>query len=79
MSNDNRMYVMGGTADTPPAFDFNFFDATALAWSGQFFATGAVPESRFQHTAVLIGDCIYIYGGRYDSTTYAHMYCFNIQ
>ena len=29
MSNDNRMYVMGGTADTPPAFDFNFFDATA--------------------------------------------------
>ncbi|CAE7495517.1 KLHDC4 [Symbiodinium natans] len=89
MANDNCMYVFAGYLSrgnyTGPgtevvlANDWQCYNVQTNAWT-EITPTGDVPlEPRYFHTAVLVQDCIYIFGG-YNASygILSELGCFNI-
>ncbi|XP_022656642.1 leucine-zipper-like transcriptional regulator 1 [Varroa jacobsoni] len=67
---DRHLYVFGGTADSIQSNDLHSFDLDEKMWSVVEPATSSVvPSGRLFHSAAVIGDAMYIFGGTKDNNT----------
>ncbi|OQR71723.1 leucine-zipper transcriptional regulator 1 [Tropilaelaps mercedesae] len=67
---DRHLYVFGGTADSIQSNDLHSFDLDEKMWSVVEPAPNSVvPSGRLFHSAAVIGDAMYIFGGTKDNNT----------
>ncbi len=62
-SANGKLYIFQGFGISGPLSDSWVYDPTANSWSQLPLVTTEQPVGRYYHSAVTIGDCIYIFGG----------------
>lgn len=68
------LFIIGGREDpTRILNDVWFLNMDELKWHLLEF-NGAIFPSRHRHAAVVVGSCIYVFGGVHDATIYGDMY-----
>ncbi|CAE7495486.1 gefF [Symbiodinium natans] len=73
------VFYSGGYAQDLHVFEIHRYSIQDNSWSGSLALGNPGLAPRHSHTAVLIGDCMYIYGGRWETTSWPNLVCFNVQ
>ena len=64
------MFCRFGCCDDPHNFNDTWsFNISTRKWT-ELQCTGSIPSPRAGHAAVLVGDVMYVFGGRADNSTY---------
>ncbi|KAM9900450.1 hypothetical protein OXX79_005124 [Metschnikowia pulcherrima] len=75
----NRIYVFGGVYNNEKvSHDVWCYDTISNKWS-QMHTSGAVPPPVNEHSACMVGDNLFVYGGNdFAGTIYDSLYCLNL-
>ncbi|CAE7055308.1 unnamed protein product [Rhizoctonia solani] len=63
VAHENRLFVFGGMDGNSPCNDTWCFDITTRVWS-ELYCTGEIPPPYVFHAITLVGDKVYLFGGR---------------
>lgn len=76
---DRFLYVFGGSADNTLPNDVHCYDLDAQIWSVIKPADADVPAGRVFHSAAIIKDAMYVFGGTIDNNVRScEMYRFQV-
>ena len=79
MENENTMVIFGGReGPEKPLNDVYSFNMDEMKWS-KVECSGDLPEPRWRHSSVIIGDIMLIFGGRDKIQVFGNMYSLDLK